>query len=79
MAVDSHPVGVHLAARCTLHFEGVVERLLFGVIGLEVGDTENVSEVVRSLWRRRSVPFHISFEGECEHFGDLLFRLVGLK
>jgi hypothetical protein len=62
-----------------LHFESVVERLLFGVLGLEVGDTENVSEVVRSLWRRRSVPFHVSFEGECEHVGDFLFGLVGLK
>jgi hypothetical protein len=56
-----------------------VERLLFSVLGLEVGDTENVSEVVRSLWRRLSIPFHVSFEGECEHVGDFLFGFVGLK
>jgi hypothetical protein len=53
-----------------LHFEGVVERLLFGVLRLKAGDAENVSEVVHSLWRRRSVPFEIGFESECEHIGD---------
>jgi hypothetical protein len=57
-----------------LHFEGVVERLLLGVLGLEVGDAENVSEVVDSHWTRLTIPFHIGFEGECEHVGE--FRLV---
>jgi hypothetical protein len=52
MTVDCDPVGVYLAARCALHFESVVEGLLFGVVGLKIGDTENVSEVVRSLQRR---------------------------
>ena len=48
MTVDCDPVGVYLAARCALHFESVVEGLLFGVVGLKIGDTENVSEIVRS-------------------------------
>jgi hypothetical protein len=67
MTVNRHPVGVNLAARCALHFKGVVERLLFGVVGLEIGDAENVSEVVRPFWGRRSIPFHVGFEGEREH------------
>jgi hypothetical protein len=69
MTVDRHPVGVNLTARCALYFEGVVERLLFGVLGLEIGDAENVSEVVRPPWGRRSIPFHVGFEGEGEHVG----------
>lgn len=39
MTVQSHPVGVHFAAGSALDFESVVEGCLFGVFGLEVGDT----------------------------------------
>lgn len=39
MSVDCDPVWVDFTTRSALHFECVVERLVLGVLGLEVGDT----------------------------------------
>lgn len=67
MTVYCHPVGVNLTTRGTLDFECVVERLVFGVLGLEVGDTGCVSMLFRFSLIEDGLPFELGCKCECEH------------
>lgn len=75
MTVDSDPVGMDLTTRGTLDFERVVERLVFGILGLEVGDTGIVSTCLRFCSMDSGLPFELGCECECEHVCCVLWLL----